>query len=178
MLRHAALPHAMWRHAMPCRVVPWWLPMLHARTMAIHVCPCCMPFRPCRACRPCHAMPCHAIPCRPCHAMPRHAMPCHAAPWPSTHAHAAPTDRSYLFALTCSHHSTALAPGVLYREMGNMERAMQCYQAALNARPNFPQARAFAWQGTWHCACTRHGMHGLPCKHMPCKPAAWCTPSC
>ena len=62
MLRHAALPHAMWRHAMPCRVVPWWLPMLHARTMAIHVCPCCMPFRPCRPCRPCHAMPCHAMP--------------------------------------------------------------------------------------------------------------------
>ncbi len=30
--------------------------------------------------------------------------------------------------------------GVLYREQGNMERAVQCYQAALNVRPNFPQA--------------------------------------
>ena len=31
--------------------------------------------------------------------------------------------------------------GVLYRELGNMERAVQCYQAALHTRPNFPQVR-------------------------------------
>lgn len=29
--------------------------------------------------------------------------------------------------------------GVLYRELGNMERAAACYTAALNVRPNFPQ---------------------------------------
>ena len=32
--------------------------------------------------------------------------------------------------------------GVLYRELGNMERTVQCYQAALNVRPNFPQVCA------------------------------------
>ena len=31
--------------------------------------------------------------------------------------------------------------GVLHREAGAVERAVACYQAALNARPNFPQAR-------------------------------------
>ena len=32
--------------------------------------------------------------------------------------------------------------GVLHRELGNMEKAMLCYTAALNARPNFPQVGA------------------------------------
>jgi len=31
--------------------------------------------------------------------------------------------------------------GVLHRERGNLERAAQCYTAALQIRPNFPQAR-------------------------------------
>ncbi len=56
-------------------------------------------------------------------------------------------------AITCLHMPAALCcTGVLYRELGNMERAMQCYQAALNARPNFPQASP---------AMGPHGMHGI-----------------
>ena len=31
--------------------------------------------------------------------------------------------------------------GVLHRERGNLERAAQCYTAALQIRPNFPQVR-------------------------------------
>ena len=50
--------------------------------------------------------------------------------------------------------------GVLYREMGNMERAMQCYPAALNARPNFPQASTMPL--TYHIAGNELGVgvHG------------------
>ena len=51
----------------------------------------------------------------------------------------------------CCRYETALAVapgcaeahnnlGVLHRELGNMERAAACYTAALQARPNFPQA--------------------------------------
>jgi tetratricopeptide (TPR) repeat protein len=32
--------------------------------------------------------------------------------------------------------------GVIHRERGNMERAAQCYTAALQIRPNFPQVLA------------------------------------
>ena len=31
--------------------------------------------------------------------------------------------------------------GVLYKERDNLERAVECYMAALTIRPNFPQAR-------------------------------------
>lgn len=33
--------------------------------------------------------------------------------------------------------------GVLHRERGNLERAAQCYTAALQIRPNFPQVLTF-----------------------------------
>ena len=49
-----------------------------------------------------------------------------------------------------------LPAGVLYREQGNMERAALCYQAALNARPNFPQASLPARHSRCccrHCCC-------------------------
>lgn len=71
--------------------------------------------------------------------------------------------------------------GVLYREQGNMERAVQCYQAALNARPNFPQASALGvrWeplsctrmerQGS--CMCSAHGRRPRPAQS--CSLEAW-----
>ncbi len=36
--------------------------------------------------------------------------------------------------------------GVLYKEQDNMERAVQCYTAALSVRPNFPQVRENRWR--------------------------------
>lgn len=164
----------------PCRGMPRWL--MPCGTMPCHAMPChdgsnascphhghaylpspcCMPFRPC---------PC---PCWPGHARPCHALPCHGLCWPmppQPHGHL-PCAERFL------HGVCAPSPGVLYREMGNMERAMQCYQAALNARPNFPQARALLGMahGTLHVH--GHGMHRLSCKHMPCTPAPWCIPTC
>ena len=57
--------------------------------------------------------------------------------------------------------AAAAAPataGVLYRELGNMERTVQCYQAALNVRPNFPQVGAGRW---WLGGCCWVGAGGL-----------------
>jgi Tetratricopeptide repeat len=48
--------------------------------------------------------------------------------------------------------------GVLHRERGNLERAAQCYTAALQIRPNFPQVGPSVH---WPQPCSKHN----GCKH-------------
>ena len=51
--------------------------------------------------------------------------------------------------------------GVLYREEGDVGRAEACYQAALDARPNFPQVTGLM-DGWLPCTCCHARSAAMP----------------